>query len=443
MKVFHARGMRGAAVGMLAASMLASVLGLAPSAHAAVFEPCNSHDLRDAVNAANALGGTDTIILNPKCKYTFTIGDVFGPDINAAMNVLDDLIVAGNGATIKISGNADLRHFTAAADLTLNNVTLSGGQIESPYAVGGDDLFAGSILQLAGDLRGDKLTVTDNEVQAIGADATAVGGGIVVTDGAGSATLVRSTVKHNEVSAYGLTAIGIGGGIYFDGAGDLTLTRSEVRSNEVNASSLVVSVGVGGGILDTGGLVMEEGSVSSNTVSTRGLIDMAAGGGIYLADGVHTMEEVKVSGNKVTADGPVSLAVGGGILNGGDLTDEESTISGNKATCKSSGFCLAAGGGYANQDLLSGPGVATFTETIFTGNKAEGKNGAGAGGGLAVAGGSTLLTEATVTKNEAKGQLRLGGGIANFGDVADVEIDASDVYKNKPTNCYNVPACEY
>jgi hypothetical protein len=441
MKVFETRGQRAVTAGMLAAAVLGSVLGLAPAAQAAVYQPCNSHDLRDAVNAANGIGGTDTIILNPKCKYTFTMGDVLGPDDNAALNVTDSLVIAGNGATIKISGNADLRHITSDSDLTLNNVTLSGGKIESPYASGGDSLLAGSILMTGGDLRGDKLTVKDNRITVVGDNVDATGGGIVSTGG--DVTLTKSTVKGNKVSAYGLTAEGVAGGIYFDGTGDLTLTRSTVSSNEVSASSLILSVGSGGGILDVNGLILDESTVSGNSVTARGLANMAAGGGIHLGGGASTLTDSTVSGNKVTADGPISLAVGGGIMNGGTLTDEGSKITGNKATCKSSSFCLAAGGGYANRDVLNGPGSATFTESTFSGNKAEGKNGAGAGGGIAVAGGSTLLTEATVTKNEAKGQLRLGGGIANFGDVSDVEVDASDIFKNKPTNCYNVPACEF
>jgi hypothetical protein len=442
MKVFHARGKRGAAVGVLAASVLSSVLGLAPSASAAVFQPCNATDLREAARAAADNAEADTIILNPKCKYVFTMGDPLN-DPNAAIFSDEPLTIAGNGATIEIKGDADLRHITSLDDLTLNNLTLKGGEIESPYALGGDDLLAGSILHLGGDLRADKLTVKDSEVNSVGDDATAVGGGIVVAGAAGDATFVRSTIKNNQVNAYGLTAIGAAGGIYFDGGGDLTLTRSTVHDNEVEAAGLIVAVGVGGGVVDTGGLVLTESTVSSNEVSTRGLVNMAAGGGLYLADGDHTMDGSKVTGNKVSADGPVSLAVGGGILNGGVLTDDGSTISSNKATCKSSGFCLAAGGGYANRDLISGPGDATFVETTFKSNKAEGKNGAGAGGGLAVAGGTTVLEEATVTKNEAKGDLRLGGGIANFGDPGDVFIDASDIYKNKPKNCYGVPECEY
>jgi hypothetical protein len=448
MKVFHAS--KRATVGVLAASVLSSVLGLAPSASAAVYEPCNSHDLRDAVHAANAsIAVTDTIILNPKCKYTFTMGDVSGGDPNSALVVTDPLVIAGNGATIKITGNADLRHILSAADLTLNNVTLTGGRIESPYTPA-PSLTGGSIVMLAGDLRGDKLTVKDNKVTAVGGAAIAAAGGIVVGPGAGDVTLVRSAITDNKVNVYGLSAQAVVGGIVNSGGGAMSITRSLVTGNEVNASSLTVTDSVAGGIAQSfggGGFALTDSTVSGNRVSARGLQNLAAGGGVYVADGVSTFSNNTVSGNTVTADGPVSLAIGGGIFNAGDLSDSGSTISGNKAVCKSSGFCLAAGGGYANllqsSAAVLGPGSATFDGTTFTGNKAEAKHGAAAGGGLAVAGNTTVLTEATVTKNEAKGALQLGGGIANFGDVADVEIDSSDVVKNKPTNCYNVPACEY
>ncbi|HET9772023.1 MAG TPA: hypothetical protein VFS16_14115, partial [Acidimicrobiia bacterium] len=130
MKAFQnrARGKRGAAVGVLAASMLASVLGLAPAAHAADIDGgCSGDDLREAVAFANANPGDDSISLRKSCSYKFTNGI---PGTDAALVVDDDtgdLTIWGNGATIKIDGNTAVRHIDHETNtLRLNNLTLTG-----------------------------------------------------------------------------------------------------------------------------------------------------------------------------------------------------------------------------------------------------------------------------------------------------------------------------
>jgi hypothetical protein len=451
MKAFFKRAKRGPVAGVLAASVIATVLGIPTTAHAAVFKPCSAHALRDAVNAAD---GDDTIKLDKKCKYVFTSGDLAN-DPDSALFVDVPMYIAGNGATIKIASSADLRHFTVdiagsipgSPGLTLNNVILKGGSQDSPYSAGGSDtLMGGSILVADGNVRGERLTVTDNSVTVIGDTADGSAGGIAVGPAGDNLALVSSTVSGNSVDAHGVEGIATGGGIMYLGGGALTVTRSTVKGNEMNASSLSLTSGVGGGIYTVGTtpLTVEDSAVTGNSVKARGLLGVAAGGGIYIPGGVgHEVNDTDVSGNKVTAEGAASLAVGGGILNGGTLATDGATINSNKATCKASGICLAAGGGYANQDLDSGPGSATFVETEFNGNKAEAKgdSGAGAGGGLAVDGGTTVLDNSTVTKNQAKGSLQLGGGIANFGPPAAVDITDSAVFLNKPSDCYGVPAC--
>ena len=436
MKAFQnrARGKRGAAVGVLAASMLASMLGLAPAAHAVDIDGgCSGDDLREAVEFTNGNGVADSISLRKNCTYKFTNGI---PGTDSALVVTEDLTIWGNGATIKIDGNTAVRHIESTADvLRLNNLTLTGGSIETSPTLQGDTV-AGSILS-EGVVFGERLTVKDNEVEAFGLEAEVVGGGIV----APVVILVKSTVKNNEVDGYGLVAsAGVGGGIVTD---SLTLEDSVVSGNEVSVNSLVVGIGAAGGVLtdDIGdaGLAgfanvdQEESTIKGNSVSaSAGLAAVSVGGGL-VTTGSASLNDTVISGNKASSSGALALTAGGGLAQlGGTLTDDGATISGNKAKCSSSS-CASLGGGAVMA------GDSTLFDTTVKGNTAEAKNGAAAGGGIAYLDGTHFLTDVTVTKNAAKGAFKNGGGLANFG--AAVDIDASTIENNKPDNCFGVLGC--
>jgi hypothetical protein len=439
MKAFQnrARGKRGAAVGVLAASMLASMFSLAPAAHAADIDGgCSGDDLREAVEFANTNPADDSISLRKNCTYKFTNGI---PGTDAALVIgapaSGDLTIWGNGATIKIDGNTAVRHIDHVdGDLRLNNLTLTGGSIESSPTLQGDTV-AGSILSTGGLLFGEKLTVKDNEVEAFGLDVEAVGGAIV----GGEVVLVKSTIRDNEVEGYGLTAaVGAAGGVV---AETLTMENTVVKGNEVSVASLIAAVGAAGGVLtddlEDSGTVgtadVEGNTISGNSVSaSAGLIAVAAGGGM-VTTGAVTLNDTVISGNKASSSGAVALTAGGGLAQlGGALTDDGATISGNKAKCSSSS-CASLGGGAVMA------GDSDLVETEVKGNTAEAKNGAAAGGGIAYLDGTHTLTDVTVTKNQAKGAFQEGGGLANFG--AAVDIDASDIYNNKPDDCFGVLGC--
>ena len=446
MKVFHhdrARSKRGAAVGVLAASMLASVLGMAPAANAIdVNGGCSAGSLRSNVNAANGTGAADSISLNKKCKYVFSDG-VFGTD--SAMTVTEDLTIYGNGATIEIDKKgADIRHFQVqgTTTLTLVNLTLKGGHIETSATLQNTEAAGSIFVSQASTLIGDHLTVKDNSVEALDAlGGTALAGGIL---NRGTLELEDSTISGNEVEAWGVTALVAGGGIVNEG-GTATLEDTTVKGNEVQGSSLTMTAGVGGGIENTGDLTLIDSDVKGNQVKVSGLVAAGAGGGIDNSDGgTVAMTESDVKGNKVTANGDdgVGLAAGGGIANqagtvdvdsGATDDDDNSSVSSNRAVCSGS-LCAALGGGYVGAD------DATFTFTEFKSNKAEAKSGAALGGGMALLGGATVLDDATITKNEAKGKIARGGGIARFGG-ATIVLGGSDIFKNKPDNCFNVLGC--
>src|SRR5262249_660276 len=160
--------------------------------------------LRDAINAANNTGGSDTIVLS-NTTYDFTTADNYWYGPNALPAISSALTIDGgtSGAVLARSSSAgtpDFRLFyvsgglsgLAAGSLTLHNLTRQGG-----YAKGGDSKYgggglgAGGAIFNQGTLALSGVTLTGNTAQGgssgvsglgfggggIGQDATGTGGG--------------------------------------------------------------------------------------------------------------------------------------------------------------------------------------------------------------------------------------------------------------------------
>jgi CSLREA domain-containing protein len=138
----------------------------------------------------------------------------------------------------------------------------------------------------------------------------------------------------------------------------------------------------GGGILNRGTLTLNNSAVSNNSADTA---IGSGGGGIANVLGTLTLNNSTVSNNS-------AIGAGGGILNRGTLTLNGSTVSTNSADL---------GGGILN----SAGGRLIFNSSILSANDA-----ANQGGGIRD-GGSTTLTNVTVSGNSAN----LGGGIFRGG----------------------------
>lgn len=301
---------------------------------------------------------------------------------------------------------------------------------------------------------------------------TFVAGGAIAS--VGPVELTNSTVKNSEATAVSASvAVGLAGGI---GALDsVELKSSTIKGNKATSGAATAAVSLAGGIglLDLAGgdgeLTMDKSTVSKNTAAVRGngAVAIAAAGGIGLGptapDRAHEIARSTVDGNKATASGSlVSVAVAGGILNLNEIDPGDADVNGlhvddteapafydidvpagsqtkitnNKATCDA-GFCIATGGGYANTVLGLGSGDATFENTLFKGNVADGDDGVGLGGGLFLVEGSTDLDGVKVIKNKALGDLwAKGGGLWTL-EANDVDIDPTSVFDdNEPDDCF-------
>jgi hypothetical protein len=286
---------------------LAVVLAAVPAAQARTYEVnarndakpngCTAEDctLREAVIAANAHRGADTIVLPSRKRYELTIKST-GED-RAANGDLDirsgplTIVHRGRGrATIDANGN-DRVFDIGKAKTTLDKLVIMGG------------------FSNRNDADGD-------------------GGGIVVGDlGDAPLTILRSRIIHNRAPWVG----GNGGGLDSDSSSTVKLIDSEVSRND--------SGGSGGGIEGSpdGQVVIQRTTVANNKA--------AQAGGVMVFGPPTRLIDSTISGN-VAAAGPQVEGDGGGVYvdSKGRLELVNSTVANNRAFTSGGGIFADAGG---------------------------------------------------------------------------------------------------
>jgi CSLREA domain-containing protein len=261
---------------------LALLMLAAPAARAAVFAVTKTADtldgacdldcsLREAIVAANATPGADTILLGPG-TYTLTRA---GADEEAAatgdLDVTDDLAVVGAGASSTvIDGGGIDRIFDIAAD---HHVDLLGMTLRNGRAVGG-----GAIRNF------------------------------------GHLTIAKSTLTGNAT-----TAFGFGGAILSDGQASLVVTDSAIANNTAD--------GGGGGLA----LGAAESTLRNVTISgNRSVTDF--GGGLYVfSDGKATLSNATITGNRAARGGGGVLVENSAFVSVDQPTFSNTIVAGNVA----------------------------------------------------------------------------------------------------------------
>lgn len=188
--------------------------------------------LRDAVAAANATPGSDTIQFGGKFFQQIVLA-------HGQLNIANSGSLSITGASnrvITISGNSTSRvfHVDPGANLTLRYMTIANGE---GGAVGGG-IFNNGNLTL------DRSTVRNN--------TAVVGGGIF---NAGKLTLTRSTLSNNSAS-------GDGGGIYNYTHREVLVDNSTLSGNSAAHR--------GGGIANQGDLGIQISTLSGNSATAGG-----------------------------------------------------------------------------------------------------------------------------------------------------------------------------
>jgi hypothetical protein len=381
------RGRRFARAASLCAFATAtSLAALAGVADASVIVVTTTSDsgagsLREALIGA-APG--DTISIPTPGDYQVT---------SAELAVTKNVTIEGSGPTVRIVGDGNNRVFNVTAgDVTLSNLTVTGGGLSGTVVSGG------GIANAAGTLLLRDVTVTGNSVSNTSGGIPAGGG---VFNENGTLQIVDSTISANTAA---ITPNGGGipeGGGVANASGSLTITRSSITGNK---ASIAEPGGVpeGAGVeSSSGALTIVDSTVSGNT-STGGSV--AQGGGIAAFRTTTAISGTTVSGNVASETGAGTISQGGGILQfEGSLSLLNSTIAANGAAGE-----FSEGGGVVANETSAGTTNSTIAANVVSGPNA-------AGGNLLASNKSTVKPQNTI----------IAGGTAGTGPNCALQTESA------------------
>lgn len=282
---------------------------------------CTTSDcsLREAIAAANASVGNDVIEFDQTVFAGTKTITLAGTQLSIANS--GALYINGTGAArLSISGNNASRVFNVAsgANVTLNNLTVTGGRVATGNSTQGGGIFNVGALTLF------NCVVSGNSVSNSFDNR---GGGIYNN---GTLNIVNSTVSANSASSNGTN---IGGGVFSNAT--LNIVNSTVSGNSASGAS----ANYGGGIANGGGILnVTNSTVNANSATGSGLGDNY-GGGIF-NNGTARVRNSILSNNTATV-GPDA---------DGSLATNDNNISGS-VTLAPLGFY---GGATQTHALLSG-----------------------------------------------------------------------------------------
>ena len=261
--------------------------------------------LREAISAANADAGPETITFAPELTGVITLQTAL-PDLST------DMTITGPGANLVTvrrdpdGGTPQFRVFTieSGATVEIAGLTISGGNIADA---------GGGIYNDGGDLTVRNSVISNNtatSASGTGAGISSDGGSLLVSystitannsgcDGGGISVYFTSSFKVEFSTISGNTAVLGGGGIFILGS------VAEVTNSTVSGNS---SMQEGGGIYNLGLLILTNSTVSGNS-------SQLSGGGVYNDDlSSATLTSVTITNNHADSNDDAS-GDGGGIFN--------------------------------------------------------------------------------------------------------------------------------
>ncbi len=348
--------------------------------------------LRDAILAANASGGADTI------DFSASGAIVLGATLPA---ITDTLTIDGSGQTVAVDGANSYRVFTTTAPVTLTALTVQHSNAGSD----GGGAFFGAATVLNG------MTFFRNTVSG----SNSGGSGAYFAD---SATINNSSFISNTTDAYG-------GGAYF--ADVATVSGTTFLSN--------TAVNVGGGAVFVGQAIITATTFLSNVASSGGganflgsamvtATTFQGNGAASLGGGAYFGVAATTAGT--TFDSNTAESDGGGAYFANQATVIDTTFIGNKADsnggARFTGRAVVSGSTFSNNTARAGSsggagfaGVSTITGTTFVSNTAINN------GGSAVFNDQAIITNTTFMSSTA-GNNGGGGMFFNLATLSAVSF---------------------
>lgn len=320
-----------------------------------------------------------------------------------------------NAATLTVTKIADTNDNVCDADCSLREAIFaasSGDTIEfaSP-------LFdSAQIISLSVELYVNK-TLTIN---GKGANLTKISG-----NNANRVLNNDSDLTLNGLTVMNASVVGGANGAGAYNNGTLTVNNCIFSGNRSEGNTGTLKYG--GAIYNHTGktLTVSDSTFTANWVTTA---TRAEGGAIYNA-GVATIARSTFSGNSVT--GSNTMGAGGAIANHAFLVVEASTLFGNTVSNGVLGFNYGAA--ISNFSSNTENPVNYLINTTISGNRLP--NSQSFGGGVYLNRGSLIISNVTITRNNAYGIYRDGGSISsvnnivsgnNGGDLFGLSLGGSD-----------------
>ena len=287
--------------------------------------------------------GADTIVLPAKNTHSVNSAlagaDFYGA--NGLPLISSAITIEGNGGRISRPKNDTLYRLIAVTntgDLTLNNLTLSGGR----------QYFGGAIIN------GGTLTISAATISGAAANS----GGVVFNGPNRHLTMSGSSLTKNEAYL---------GGVIFNYRGSVTIENSSISNNKSLKGSGIYALG--------GKVEIENSTISGNKAIPGNPRTDNWGGGVFAYFASVTVSNSTLSKN--------SASYGAGVMTQSSIVEiENSVISSNKAT--------VYGGG-----VFSTNGYLTIDESEIL------KNAAAIGGGIAASSISLVISNSTISQNRA------------------------------------------
>ena len=349
--------------------------------------PGDTAGLIAAVQAANANPGPDTISLAAGSTYTFTQGAFNG---NALPIITDALTIDGNGATIERVGPSGFRIITNQSDLTLNNLTLTGGSSGTGAGVRNDALL---VL--------NSCTLSENR-----------GGG----NGGAISTAIGTRVEATNTLFHRNSAGGGSGGVIYSDRADIVFTDCIFTENDASQ---------GGAINSAGSAIIEDCTFTGNFTASGlgGAINNFNTGTLEVTGSTFTGNQSGWAGGAISQRGTsatfsdcafvenAALGGGGGAMNAEsgavviercefiDNTAQDDGGAINAATPIPMTDCLIQGN-TAGQD---GGGLNGFNSAAYTLDRVTIADNTAArdGGGVRVFGNANAFVNTTISANHA------------------------------------------
>ena len=218
---------------LLSLISLIVIVGCAPQ-NTDPYIDCDIQSLVDAINNANADPVLTTIELNPGCTYV--IDERYG-DYNGLPEIISELVIVGNGATITRPSLLDqpIRYrifkVESSGSLSLSGFNISGGTVIGSHIVNVESNYGGAILNKG------ELTIQDMVFE----ENIAVSGGALAIYAQGTFNIDNSVFRNNEARQNG-------GAIFNNGTGTAQINTVLFENNQATGQYMVPSSGRGGAI---------------------------------------------------------------------------------------------------------------------------------------------------------------------------------------------------